>query len=65
MPACGELTDYDRSIIDEFVGVKGEVERLLDQFKFRDALKEAMNLARIGNRYLAETEPWKPVMLLS
>ena len=59
VPACGELTDYDRSIIDEFVGVKGEVERLLDQFKFRDALKEAMNLARIGNRYLAETEPWK------
>ncbi len=59
VPACGELTDYDKGIIDEFVGVKGEVEKLLDQFKFRDAQKEAMNLARIGNRYLAETEPWK------
>ena len=59
VPACGELTEYDNSIISEFVGVKGEVEKLLDQFKFRDALKEAMNLARIGNRYLAETEPWK------
>ena len=59
VPACGELTDYDRGIIDEFVGVKGEVEKLLDQYKFRDAQKEAMNLARIGNRYLAETEPWK------
>ena len=59
VPAAGELTDYDRGIIDEFVGVKGEVEKLLDQYKFRDAQKEAMNLARIGNRYLAETEPWK------
>ena len=57
VPAAGELTDYDRGIIDEFVGVKGEVEKLLDQYKFRDAQKEAMNLARIGNRYLAETEP--------
>ena len=59
VPTAGELTDYDKGIIDEFVGVKGEVEKLLDQYKFRDAQKEAMNLARIGNRYLAETEPWK------
>ena len=59
VPACGELTDYDKGIIDEFVNVKSEVEKLLDQFKFREAQKEAMNLARIGNRYLAETEPWK------
>ena len=59
VPACGELTDYDNGIIDEFVNVKSEVEKLLDQFKFREAQKEAMNLARIGNRYLAETEPWK------
>ena len=59
LPACGEFTDYDRAIIDEFVNVKALVEQLLDQFKFREAQKEAMNLARIGNRYLAETEPWK------
>lgn len=59
VPACGEITDYDKAIIDEFVNVKSEVEKLLDQFKFREAQKEAMNLARIGNRYLAETEPWK------
>jgi len=59
VPACGELTEYDKGIIDEFVNVKSEVEKLLDQFKFREAQKEAMNLARIGNRYLAETEPWK------
>ena len=59
VPARGELTDYDKAIIAEFVDVKGKVEHLLDQYKFRDAQKEAMELARIGNRYLAETEPWK------
>ncbi len=59
VPACSEITDYDKAIIEEFVNVKSEVEKLLDQFKFREAQKEAMNLARIGNRYLAETEPWK------
>ena len=59
VPACGELTDYDKAIVDEFVNVKERVENLLDQYKFREAQKEAMELARIGNRYLAETEPWK------
>ncbi len=59
VPACGELTDYDKAIIDEFVNVKAKVESLLDLYKFREAQKEAMELARIGNRYLAETEPWK------
>ena len=59
VPACGELSDYDKAIIDDFVNVKERVENLLDQYKFREAQKEAMELARIGNRYLAETEPWK------
>ena len=59
VPAAGCLTDYDRETLKEFADVKGEVERLLDVFKFRDAQKEAMNLARIGNKYLADTEPWK------
>ena len=59
VPACGELTDYDKAIVDEFVNVKERVENLLNQYKFREAQKEAMELARIGNRYLAETEPWK------
>ncbi len=59
VPACGQLTDYDNAIIAEFVNVKERVESLLDQYKFREAQKEAMELARIGNRYLAETEPWK------
>ena len=61
VPAAGELTDYDRTTIEEFKGVKAEVERLLEGFRFRDAQKEAMNLARIGNKYLADSEPWKVI----
>ena len=59
VPACGELTDYDKLTLNEFKTVKEDVESLLDNFKFRDAQKQAMELARIGNKYLAETEPWK------
>ncbi len=59
VPEQGELTDYDRQTISEFTGVKADVEKLLDEFRFRDAQKEAMNLARIGNKYLADSEPWK------
>ena len=59
VPARGELTDYDKETLKEFVDVKKEVEKFLDIFRFRDAQKEAMNLARIGNKYLADTEPWK------
>ena len=59
VPALGELTDYDRETLHEFADVKGRLEQLLDNFKFREAQKEAMNLARIGNKYLADTEPWK------
>ena len=61
VPACGELNDTDRATIDEFKNVKADVERLLDGFRFRDAQKEAMNLARIGNKYLADAEPWKVI----
>ena len=61
VPACGELTDFDRETIAEFKDVKQKVESLLDNFKFRDAQKEAMNLARIGNKYLADSEPWKVI----
>ena len=61
VPACGELTDYDRETLNEFKDVKQKVEELLDVFKFRDAQKEAMNLARIGNKYIADCEPWKVI----
>ena len=59
VPECGELQEIDRVALKEFADVKTEVEKLLDVFKFREAQKEAMNLARIGNKYLADTEPWK------
>lgn len=59
VPALGELNDYDKQTMADFANVKKQVETLLDTFHFRDAQKEAMNLARIGNKYLAETEPWK------
>ena len=59
VPACGEWLDVDRQAIEEFKNVKIKIEELLDQFKFRDAQFEAMNLARIGNRYITECEPWK------
>lgn len=59
IPAAGELTDYDRATIAEFKGVKEMLSNNIEQFHFREALKDAMNLARIGNKYLADTEPWK------
>lgn len=60
-PQGGELTDYDKAVIAEFKKTLVEMEKLLQVFRFRDALKEAMNLARIGNKYLADTEPWKVI----
>lgn len=59
VPQIHELTDYDKETLKEFADVKEVVESYLETFRFRDALKEAMNLARIGNKYLADTEPWK------
>ncbi len=59
VPVAGEFTEYDNATIAEFASVKEEIEKLLQNYRFRDALKEAMNLARIGNKYLADTEPWK------
>ena len=59
VPACGEVQEVDEKAIAEFKDVKEKVEQYLDVFKFREAQKEAMNLARIGNRYITECEPWK------
>ena len=58
VPKCGELQEVDLKAIEEFKDVKQKVEALLDTFKFRDAQKEAMNLARIGNKYITDCEPW-------
>ena len=59
VPACGELLEVDQQTIHEFKDVQEKVEGYLDAFKFREAQKEAMNLARIGNKYITECEPWK------
>ena len=59
VPECGELTDIDIKALEELKGVRQRVESLLETFKFRDAQKEAMNLARIGNKYITDCEPWK------
>ncbi|MDR3059642.1 MAG: methionine--tRNA ligase, partial [Prevotella sp.] len=61
VPQLNELTDYDKETLKEFADVKEVVGSYLENYRFRDALKEAMNLARIGNKYLADTEPWKVV----
>ena len=61
VPQCGELTDTDKATLAEFKDVKDRLESLLDNFKFREAQKEAMNLARIGNKYIADEEPWKVI----
>ena len=59
VPPCDNLTDYDKDTLSEFANVKTDLEKLLDTYHFREAQKEAMNIARIGNKYLADTEPWK------
>lgn len=59
VPAAGALTEYDQQTIADFCNIKTQLEDLLNNFRFRDAQKEAMNLARIGNKYLADMEPWK------
>ncbi len=59
VPECGELLDIDKEVVAEFRHTREVVEVLLEGFKFRDALREAMNLARVGNRYMTECEPWK------
>ena len=59
VPACGELLDIDKEVFNELKGVKEKVEVLLNNYKFRDAQREVMNIARIGNKYMTDCEPWK------
>ena len=59
VPERGELTEYDEATIEELQKIKGSLERNIEHYHFREALKDAMNFARIGNKYLADTEPWK------
>ena len=59
VPPRGTLEDIDSDVLAQIADSKAKIEQLLDNFHFRDALREAMNLARTGNKYLADTEPWK------
>ena len=59
VPVCGELSDYDRATIAELSEIKSSLESNIENYRFREALKDAMNFARIGNKYLADSEPWK------
>ena len=61
VPAIGELTDFDRETLAEIPALRTKIEESIENFRFREALKEAMNMARLGNKYLADTEPWKVI----
>ena len=61
VPACSEMNDYDRATVAELQGIRSELESSIENFRLREALRNAMNFARIGNKYLADTEPWKVV----
>jgi methionyl-tRNA synthetase len=59
VPKLNELTDVDQDVLDQLAGYPEKIEGLIRKYKLREAQSEAMNLARLGNKYLAETEPWK------
>jgi methionyl-tRNA synthetase len=61
VPAAGKLLDVDKSTLEQIITLKNQVEKSLDTFRFREALKTAMDMARLGNKYLADMEPWKVV----
>ena len=61
VPERGNTDSNDESVLNEIMRFKENVETCLETFRFREALKEAMNLARLGNKYLADTEPWKVI----
>ncbi|MCK5029483.1 MAG: methionine--tRNA ligase subunit beta, partial [Bacteroidales bacterium] len=61
VPARGELTDFDKETLAEISVIKGNLEKSIESFRFREAVKVAMDLARLGNKYLADTEPWKVI----
>ena len=61
VPVAGELTDFDKEILAELPKLRASVEENIENYRFREALKEAMNIARLGNKYLADTEPWKVI----
>lgn len=61
VPEVGELADYDREVLAELPRMRASLEDNIEHYRFREALKDAMNFARLGNKYLADTEPWKVI----
>ncbi|MFI3260073.1 MAG: methionine--tRNA ligase [Rikenellaceae bacterium] len=61
VPECGELSDFDRETISEVSAVRSSLEHNIENYRFREALKDAMSIARMGNKYLADSEPWKVI----
>jgi len=61
VPAIEELNDYDKSVLEDISQVQMKVGLSLNNFRFREALNEMMNLARLGNKYLTDSEPWKVI----
>ena len=59
VPACGALSDVDREVLDEIPAIRASLERNMENFRFREALRDAMGIARAGNKYISDTEPWK------
>lgn len=61
VPAAGEFTEYDKETLAELPKIRESLENNIEHYRFREALKDAMNFARLGNKYLADTEPWKVI----
>lgn len=61
VPKCGELQDVDREALAQIPELKASMQKNIENYRFRDALKDAMGMARVGNKYISDTEPWKVV----
>ncbi len=59
VPACGSLLDIDKDVLAQIPVLKASLEKNIEEYHFREALKDAMSIARLGNKYISDTEPWK------
>ena len=59
VPPCGSLMDIDKEVLAQIPALKASMEKNIEEYHFREALKDAMSLARLGNKYISDTEPWK------
>lgn len=59
VPPCGSLLDIDKEVLAQIPALKASIEKNIEEYHFREALKDAMSLARLGNKYISDTEPWK------